>query len=47
MFIEAWSLTQALIGLAVYGTMGLVATIWFLTRPKPLRVAHKSASPGQ
>jgi hypothetical protein len=42
MFTESLALVPSMIGLAVYGTLGLVIMIWFLTRTKPLHVSNKT-----
>ena len=42
MFTEAVS--PVLIGLVVYGTLGLVVLIWFVARPRPLPFVDKSVS---
>jgi len=44
MFTEALALVPAIIGLIVYGTLGLVAMVWSLTRSEPVNVAKKAGA---
>lgn len=47
MFTEALAIAPAIIGLTVYGTLGLVAMIWSLIRSEPVHVAKKAAASKQ